>query len=108
MQFKLKNSNIFPLPNNSHILHLATIEKGMQEFIVMACIRGPKKGNIYIEEVVLTSVDWTKDVFANCKFINDDMLAEDLARFAETKGITNMENVIHRIMTMGKQEWLIS
>ena len=89
------------------MLHLATIEKGLQEFIIMACIRGPQKGNVYIEEVVLNTVDWTKDVFANCKFISDDALAEDLARYADEKGITDMKKVFDHIAWMGKSQWLV-
>jgi hypothetical protein len=103
---KVKNSNIFPLPNNPHMLHLGTIEKGFQEFIVMACIRGQHRGKIYIEEAVLTSVDWSKDVFGNCKFVADDALAEDLARFAEEKGITDMKKVFAKIEAMGQLAWL--
>ena len=104
---RIKDSNIFPVPGNKHMLHLATIEKGLQEFIIMACIRGPQKGNVYIEEVVLNTVDWTKDVFANCKFISDDALAEDLARYADEKGITDMKKVFDHIAWMGKSQWLV-
>ena len=107
MRFQLSDSNIYPLPGNSHMLHLGTIKSGLREYLVMACIKGAKRGNVYIEEVVLTSVDWSKDIFANCKFIDDDHLVEDLARFAEEKGITNMPKVLERIQAMGKTDWLI-
>ena len=104
---KVKNSNIFPLPGNPHMLHLGTIEKGLQEFIVMACIRGSHRGKVFIEEAVLTTVDWSKDVFGNCKFIQDDALAEDLAKFAEMKGLTDMKKVFNHIQAIGKTEWLM-
>lgn len=107
MAFKVRNSNLFLLPGNPHMLHLGTIEEGFREFIVMACLRGPKKGNIYIEEVVLNSVDWSDDVFAHSKFISDDALAEDLARFAEMSGLTDMKKVFERIHVMGKSQWLV-
>ena len=91
MQFKLKNSDIFPLPGNSHMLHLGTIEYSLREFIVMGCVRGPYKGNTYIEEIVLNTVDYSNDVFANCKFIDDNNLAEDLANFAREQKLLDIE-----------------
>jgi len=103
----IKNSNIYPLPGNPHMLHLATIEKGLQEFVVMACIRGPKRGNVYIEELVFNTVDWSKDIFANCKFVDDDALAHDLARFVDEKHITDMKKVFDHINHIGKSEWLL-
>lgn len=73
------------------MLHLGTIEDGFHEYIVMVCLKGPKSGQCYIEEVVLNTVDYSKDVFANCKFIEDDNLAFDLAKFAEMKGLTDIK-----------------
>lgn len=86
-RFKLIDSNIFLLPNNPHLVHLGTIKAGFKEYIVMYCRKGPKEGRIYIEEVVLTSIDWTKDVYANLGFIKDDNLARDLAEFARARGL---------------------
>jgi len=91
MRLKLINSNIFKVPGNPHMIHLGTIKKGLQEFIVILCIGGPKKGQVYIEEVVLNTVDFSKDIFANCKFIADDNLAQELADFAQEKGILNIK-----------------
>lgn len=105
-RFQVKDSNIFPLPNNGHMLHLATITYGLREFIVMTCVRGPAKGNCYIEEVVLTSVDYSKDVFANFKFIDDDSLAFDLAKFAEEQGITDMKKRTQELQDLKKLSWL--
>lgn len=108
MRFKVKNSNAFLVPNNPHFLHLGTIGYGLREFIVMTCINGPHQGKTYIEELVLTNVDFTKDVFANCKFIEDDNLAFDLAKFAEEKGLTDIKNRSHEIwqvLTTNGLQW---
>lgn len=106
MRFKLKNSNIFPLPGNPHMLHLATIGYSLREFIVMLGIMGPASGKIYIEEIVLESKDFSKDVFANCKFIEDDNLANDLSEFVEEKGIRDMKKIADTIIDMGNAGWL--
>ena len=100
--FNLKNSDIFTLPGNPHILHLGTIQYGLREFIVMHCRAGMYKGNTYIEEVVLNTIDYSKDVFANCKFIDDDNLAHDLARFAEESGLLDIKNRFYE----GNKLWL--
>ena len=47
------------------------------------------QGKVYIEEVVLNSVDFSKDIFASCKFISDENLAHDLAAFVQEKGLLN-------------------
>lgn len=108
MRFQVKNSEIFPMPGgNSHMLHLGTISMGMREFCVMYCVRGPKFGNLYIEEVVLTSVDFDKDVYAHSKFIKDDALAYDLAKFAEEKGMTDMVAIANRLFSTGRGSWLM-
>ena len=106
MKFKVKNSNIFPIPKNPHMLHLGTIEYGLREFIVMLCVWGEKSGKCYIEEVVLTTVDYTKDVFANLKFIQDDNLANDLAMFAEQNGLTDIKRVKETLIDRRKDQWI--
>ena len=105
-RFRVLNSNIFPLPGNPHMLHLGTIGYGLREFIVMRCIRGPKAEMTYIEEVVMNTVDFQKDVFANCKFIEEDALAEDLARFSEEKGLLDVEKTTGQIVETGNSRWL--
>ena len=107
MRFSIKDSNLFLLPNNTHMLHLATISYGLREFIVMACIRGANAGKCYIEEAVLESRDFSKDIFANCKFISDDNLAFDLAKFADMKGLTDMKKRYKELEEQGKLNWLI-
>jgi len=84
------------------MLHLGTIGYGLREFIVMTCIYGPHYGKTYIEEVVLTSVNFSEDVYANCKFIEDDNLAEDLAKFAEEKQLTSIGNRANELIDTGK------
>lgn len=104
---KVKDSNIFPLPNNPHMLHLGTIMDGLHEYIVMVCIQGQYAGKCYIEEVVLTTIDFSKDVFANLKFISDDNLAFDLAKFAEEKGLTDVKRRLQEIVDRGNEKWLL-
>ena len=106
MRFRVKNSNIFKLPGNQHMLHLGTITKGFSEYIVMLCVGGTKSGNMYIEEAVLASIDFSKDVYANCKFIKDDELALALARFAEEKGLTDMVKIANLLFSTGRGSWL--
>jgi hypothetical protein len=107
VKFQLKNSNVFPVPGNNHMLHLATISGGLREFIVMLCVRGEKRGQCYIEEVVLNTVDWSSDVYANCKFIDDDHLAEDLEGFAREKGITDIKKVQELLIDRGRTSWVM-
>lgn len=106
MRFIVKNKDIFPLPNNKHMLHLATIGYGLREFVVMVCRAGPHVQKCYIEEVVLNSVDFQKDVWANLKFISDDNLAADLAAFCEEKKITDMKERFNELGDRGKLSWL--
>lgn len=96
MRFSLKNSSIFPIPGNSHMLHLGTIGYGFREFIVMHCKSGPHKGKTYIEEVCLNTVNFQDDLFANCKFIADDNLAQDLAAYAAENKLLDMESRLHQ------------
>ena len=107
MRFQLKDTNLFLVPGNSHMLHLATVTYGLREFIVMACIKGPKSGDCYIEEVVLESRNFDKDVWANCKFIADDNLAFDLAKFADERGITDMKKRFEELRATGNFHWLL-
>lgn len=110
MRLRVKNSNIFPLPGNPHMLHLGTIERGLREFIVMHCVRGPHKGNTYIEEVVLNTVDFKNDVYANCKFIDDDELAGELAEFATDKGLLDIKERLNEgghLWTSGKKDLIL-
>lgn len=109
MAFKVKNSNIFELPSpNSHMVHLGTIGSGLREFIVLLCKQGEHRGKVYIEEVVLTTVDYTTDVFANCKFIEDDSLAEELAAFAAENRLTDHETIMGQLVETGRSSWITS
>lgn len=106
--FKLKDSNIYPMPgSNNQALHLGTIGHGLKEYVVFTYIHGPAQGNTYIEEVVLNSVNWSEDVFANLKFIDDDNLAYDLTRFVEEKGLTDPKKIAETLMDRGKFGWMI-
>jgi hypothetical protein len=95
MRFKLKDTNLFYLPGNAHMLHLATIEYSLREFIAMLDVTTQK---LYIEEIVLQSVDFQKDVWANLKFINDDLLAADLAEFLREKKVIDMKKIQEKIL----------
>lgn len=83
LMIKIKNKNIFPIPGNPHMLHLATLSKGLREFYVMVCISGAHKGKCYIEEYVPTTVSFSDDIFGNFKFIQNDEEAKELADFCE-------------------------
>jgi hypothetical protein len=102
-RFTLKDSGLFLLPGNAHMLHLASIGYGMREFIVMLNRNTHK---VYIEEVVLETKDFSKDVWANLKFIEDDSLANDLAAFCEEKGVIDMKKVTDQLITQGKRQWI--
>lgn len=91
------------------MLHLATIQRGLHEYIVMLCTKGEHWGKTYIEEVVLTSVDFSKDVYANLKFISDDTLAEDLAAFAREKGVLDQKRLAEILIDTGRFErWMMN
>jgi hypothetical protein len=115
MRFKVKDSNLFLMPGNPHMLHLGTIAYGLREFVAMVCVQQPPTlaksnvayvGRCYIEEVVLESKDFSKDVYANLKFIDDGQLANDLAAFAQDKDILNIPKQLERIMTYKNYESL--
>ena len=107
MSFIVKDSNLFKMPGNPHMLHLATITYNTREFIVMACISGPDSGKCYIEEVSLNMIDLTGDVWANLKFIDDDNLAFDLAKFAEEKKLTDMKSRFNELEDRRKLSWIL-
>lgn len=107
MSFKVKDSNLFLMPGNPHMMHLATVVDGLREYVVMTCINGPHKGKTYIEEVVLNTVDWTNDVFANLKFIADDNLAFDLAKFVEEKGLSDIGKRTNELGDRGLLSWVM-
>lgn len=93
-RMRVMDSNIFALPGNPYVLHLITIKMGLREFIGMLDTRTQK---VFIEEVVLQSTDFQKDVWANLKFISDDALAYDLAKFVESKDLLSIKR-IHEIL----------
>lgn len=98
-RFNLKNSNIFPMPGgNHHMIHMGTITMGMREFVVMV-----HKGNqkAYIEEVVMTSMSFKEDVTANCKYISDDNLVNDLAAFAEEHKLLDIKKIMNTLIDSG-------
>jgi len=72
----------------------------------MVCIGGAHKGKCYIEEAVLTTIDFSTDVYANCKFIEDDNLAYDLTKYADEQGLTDMKKRTSEIIDRGNFEWL--
>lgn len=101
-RFKVKETNLFLLPGNPHMLHVATITYGLREFIFMLDHTTQK---MYIEEVVLESTDFEKDVWANMKFIEDDNLAFDLAKFAEDEKITDMKKIQNYLYELKEKVW---
>lgn len=105
MRLKVKDSNLFLMPGNPHMLHLGTIGYGLREFVVFVCLKNPPLsqtnyvGKCYIEEAVLESKDFSKDVFAHLRFIEDDSMAYDLAKFAEEKGLLDVPTHLNKILT---------
>lgn len=87
---KIKNKDIFVIPNNPHMLCLGQISKGLREFWVLLCISGAHKGKCYIEEYVPTTVSFSDDIFGNFKFIQDDEEAEELTRFCELHKLSDI------------------
>ncbi len=98
-RMKVTDSNVFALPGNPHMFHLVTVKMGFREFVAMMDNRTQK---VYIEEVVLESKDFTKDVWANLKFIEDDILAFDLARYLEHKNLLSIKRVQEILFTGGQ------
>lgn len=98
MRFTVKDTNVFPLPGNKHLLHIATIGYSLREFVAMLDISTQK---LYIEELVLESKDFERDVWANFKFIEDDNLARDLAAFCQEKQVLDMKK-IQEVILNGK------
>ena len=73
--FKLVDTNRFPLKGtNGKILHLATITKGVREFVF---IMDQTTSKTYLEEVTGGRMEW----------IDDDSLHEDLSHFVEQVGL---------------------
>jgi len=105
MRFYIKNKNLFPMPGNSHLIHMATVGYGLREFIVMIGVSGIVKGKAYIEEAVLTTVSYDEDIFANLKFIDDDNLAEDLAKWAQDKGLLDLKERGFESFEQGIKLW---
>lgn len=99
MRYTVKNTNYFLLPGNPHMVHIATIGYGLREFVAMLDRTTQK---FYIEEVVLESKDFQKDVWANFKFIDDDSLAIDLAKFCEDKKLLDMKRIQEVLIDQGK------
>ena len=95
------------MPGNPQLLHLATVTDSFREFIAMVCVKGPETGNCYIEEAVLTTVDYSTDVFANLKFIQDDHLAEDLYDFLNNKGLLDITRRLNEVIAQGNISWLL-
>jgi hypothetical protein len=87
---RLKSRQIFPVPNNPHMLCLGQITKGLREFWCLLCVSGAHQGKCYIEEYVPTTVSFSDDIFGNFKFIQDDEEAEELTRFAEQHKLTDI------------------
>ena len=101
-RFSVKDSNMFLIPGNPHMLHVGTISYGLREFVAMLDLRTQR---IYIEEVVLETKDFSDDVWANMKFISDDNLAFDLAKFAEDEKLTDMKKIQEYMIVQRDRIW---
>ena len=75
---KLLSSKTHPLKGtNEEYWHLATVEDGVHEYMCFLCMKNNK---VFIEEITGGQLE----------FINDDSLALDIAKFLESKGITDI------------------
>lgn len=104
-RFVVTATNLFLLPGNPHMIHLGTIRGGLKEYIVMQDRRNRKT---YIEEVIINNSEMNTDAWASFKFIEDDNLALDLAKFAEEKKLIDMKRITEFLIDQGKQSWLIA
>lgn len=102
-RFTVVTTNLFLIPDNNHMIHLATIQRGLKEFIVMLDRRTQK---VYIEEVVMNNISSNDDTWASFKFIEDDNLALDLAKFCEEQKIIDMVKVSNYLVDQGRIGWL--
>ena len=113
MRFKLKDSNIFPLPNGwpapsgDKFLHVATVTKGFKEYIYFICIKGPSMGTAFLEEVVLISNSNSQEVSANLTRIHDENLKEDLAAFIHEKRLDDISQILNKVIDTGHVDWLM-
>lgn len=105
--FKTVNTDLFVLPGNPHMLHCATISEGLREYVAILCIRGPKKGNVYIEEAVLHSMDYSKDVYAGFKFIQEDKLAEELAEYCRVNNLIDMKKIAETLIDSNRAKLIL-
>lgn len=96
-RFRVLNTELEIIPGNPHMLHVATIGWGLRMFIVMLDIWNSRR-RIYIEELVTESFDFTKDIWGHFRFIDDDQLAWDLAKFSEEKGFLDMKKLEEKII----------
>lgn len=106
MKFQIKNSDIFPMPGDSRFLHLATVSYSLREFVSFVCIKGPHKGQVWIEEVVLESNSRDKSVVANLRLIDDDNLIEDIYRFLEDKKLMDIAQRMNQVIDQGNYKWI--
>lgn len=82
MAFTIVNTNLFVLPGtDSRFIHLASVHDGLREYM---CFLDGVTQKCYIEEITGGSL----------KFIEDDNLAFDLAKFCDDKKITDMKKIM--------------
>ena len=102
-RFSLKDTNLFLCPGNEHMIHLASIAYGFREFL---CMLDRRTSKVYVEEVVLEGSDNKGNIFANLKFIEDDNLAFDLAKFLDENKVIDMKRVNNYLLDQ-KKNWLV-
>lgn len=98
---KVKNSNIFQVPGSPHMWHLGTVIDGLHEYVALACLAGPKKGNVYIEELVNTSIDFKNDTFGHLKFIDNELQAREIHCFFQEKGLLEIAERLDHMVWAG-------
>lgn len=98
---RVKNSNIYQIKSSPHMWHLGTVIDGMHEYVALVCLVGPKQGNVYIEELVATSIDFTSDTFGHLKFIDNELQAREVHLFFKEKGLLEIQERLEHMVWAG-------
>jgi hypothetical protein len=89
------------MPGNNHMWHLATVVDGLKTYVAMICLQGKKKGNVYIEELVTTTVDFTKDIYGNFRFIKDEIEALSVKSFLDSRKMLDAKDRFEQMIYSG-------
>jgi hypothetical protein len=102
---RLIDSNIRPMPFNSHMLHIATLTENLHLYSAMLCIKGVNQNQMYIEEI---------GPGGHYLFIKDENLAAELEKFCNDLHLLDMRRIydisissgLAQITKGGTIEWM--